>query len=236
MPAANRNKPGQRACAAAARGDASSALIDAAERCYARLGIGATTMEDIAAEAGISRRTLYRYFASHDQVLNAVARRAIDRFWEQFHASHQGITDFCDYLVEALIYTIKYAPRTKTHRILFDQGMLPLVNSMYIANPDYLRDQARAFGEVYERSCRQTGTRGGLDMLMVCEWFNRLAVSFLATPSVFHHSEAELRELFSAMLAPALRNGTAGRIRTMPPGGKPAGRRTGTPSPRATRD
>ena len=185
-----------------------SALIDAAERCYARLGIDGATMADIALEAGISRRTLYRQFAAREQILNAVMRRAIDRFWEQFHAAHSGIDDFCDYLVAALIYTIKYAPKTKTHRMLFDQAVLPLVNSMYIDNRDYLRDQARALGVVYQRTRHRPGTRQDLDMLMVCEWFNRLAVSFLATPSAFYRSEKALRELFTAMLAPAIRGET----------------------------
>lgn len=213
MPAALRSKPPRNKTALPARGETGdrTPLIDAAERCYARLGIGAATMADIALEAGISRRTLYRQFASHEQILNAVVRRAIDRFWQQFHDAHSGIDDFCDYLVEALIYTLKYAPKTKTHRMLFDQAMLPLVNKIYIDNRDYLRDQARALDAVYQRTRHRAGTRQDLNMQMVCEWFNRLAVSFLATPSAFYRSETELRALLSAMLAPALRHDPAAR-------------------------
>jgi AcrR family transcriptional regulator len=183
-----------------------SALIDAAERCYARLGVRAATMADIAEEAGISRRTLYRSFSSHEDILGAVMRRAIQRFWDQFNATHGHLDDFCDILVEALIYTIKFAPKTKTHRVLFDPSMILLVNDFYINNAEYVREQAIAMNAVYQRTRHSPGTKQDLDMVMVCEWFNRLAVSFLVTSSSFFHSEQKLRALLATMFEPALRD------------------------------
>jgi AcrR family transcriptional regulator len=196
-----------------------AAMINAAERCYNRLGINVATMDDIAAEAGISRRTLYRYMGGSKDILNKVTRRAVDRFWVKFHEDYGQAEDFCEYLVDGLIYTLKHAPKTRMHRLLFDQSLMPLVNAMYIDNPEYVRYQARILGEVYERLKTRPGTRQDLDMLMVCEWHNRLMVSFLSAPSAFFRSERELRLLFSAMLAPAIRcNGAAqepsGRNRT----------------------
>lgn len=193
-----------------------SSLIDAAERCYARLGIRASTMVDIAEEAGISRRTLYRSFPSHEDILTAVVQRSIWRFWDQFDKKYNHIEDFCELLVEALIYTIKFAPKTKTHRVLFDSSMLPFVNDLYISNEAYVREQAVALDAAYQRTRNFPGTGQDLDMIMVCEWFDRLAVSFLTTPSVFFRSEKELRALFVAMFAPAIREtspatGTAAR-------------------------
>lgn len=182
-----------------------AAMIDAAERCYNRLGINVATMDDIAAEAGVSRRTLYRYLGGSKDILHTVTRRAIDRFWVKFHEDYGQAEDFCEYLIDGLIYTLKHAPKTRMHRLLFDQSLMPLVNAMYIDNPKYVRDQVRILGEVYERLKTRPGTRQDLDMLMVCEWQNRLMVSFLSAPSAFFRSERELRHLFSAMLAPAIR-------------------------------
>ena len=43
-------------------------------------GIDAVTVEEVAAAAGISRRTFYRYFDTIDDVLCAMPRRSLNRF------------------------------------------------------------------------------------------------------------------------------------------------------------
>jgi AcrR family transcriptional regulator len=44
-----------------------------------KVGIDTIKVEDIAASAGISRRTLYRYFNAVDDILTAAPRRALER-------------------------------------------------------------------------------------------------------------------------------------------------------------
>ena len=44
-------------------------ILDAAERLLARFGYKKTTMEDIAREAGLGKRTLYLHFASKEALL-----------------------------------------------------------------------------------------------------------------------------------------------------------------------
>jgi AcrR family transcriptional regulator len=48
---------------------ARSAILAAASRVFAREGISATRVEDILLEAGVARRTFYKYFASKEEVL-----------------------------------------------------------------------------------------------------------------------------------------------------------------------
>lgn len=50
-------------------------ILDAAERVFARAGFHAATMQDVAAEAGMSSGNLYRYFASKDAIIAAMAER-----------------------------------------------------------------------------------------------------------------------------------------------------------------
>jgi len=54
-------------------------LLDAAERCFARLGIQATTMRDIFEEARVSAGGLYVHFASKADVIEALALRTSER-------------------------------------------------------------------------------------------------------------------------------------------------------------
>lgn len=53
-------------------GEQRASILDAAERLFLRQGIETTSMSHIAAAAGITRVTLYRYFANRDEVAVAV--------------------------------------------------------------------------------------------------------------------------------------------------------------------
>jgi AcrR family transcriptional regulator len=48
-------------------------ILSAARRCFLRDGFHATSMQDLFAEAGLSSGALYRYFASKDDVITAIA-------------------------------------------------------------------------------------------------------------------------------------------------------------------
>jgi AcrR family transcriptional regulator len=50
-------------------------ILDAAERCIVRSGFHRTTMQDVAAEAGMSPGNLYRYFRSKDMIVAGLAER-----------------------------------------------------------------------------------------------------------------------------------------------------------------
>ena len=50
-------------------------ILDAAYRCFARHGVRRTTMEDIAATAGMSRPAVYQYVRNKDEVFRRLAER-----------------------------------------------------------------------------------------------------------------------------------------------------------------
>ncbi|ACL56655.1 TetR/AcrR family transcriptional regulator [Methylobacterium nodulans] len=50
-------------------------ILDAAERCFVRSGFHRTTMQDVAAEVGMSPGNLYRYFPSKDAIVAGLAER-----------------------------------------------------------------------------------------------------------------------------------------------------------------
>jgi AcrR family transcriptional regulator len=56
-----------------------TALLDAAERLLGRLGYRKVTMEELAQEAGVSRRTVYVYFRSKEEVVLGTIDRIVDR-------------------------------------------------------------------------------------------------------------------------------------------------------------
>ncbi|MVU81566.1 TetR family transcriptional regulator [Nocardia sp. ET3-3] len=51
-------------------------ILDAAQICFARKGLHATTMQDVFAESGLSAGAVYRYFKSKDDIIKDLASEA----------------------------------------------------------------------------------------------------------------------------------------------------------------
>ena len=64
-------------------------ILTAALRCFLRDGFHATSMQDLFAEAGLSAGAVYRYFASKDEVILAIAE---DNMREVLAMIHQVAT------------------------------------------------------------------------------------------------------------------------------------------------
>lgn len=59
------------------------AILDATDRLLARFGYRKMTVEDIAAEAGIGKGTIYLHFASKEEVVLSHVDRVVDRLKER---------------------------------------------------------------------------------------------------------------------------------------------------------
>jgi AcrR family transcriptional regulator len=73
-------------------------LLAAATQAFARAGFAATSLDDIAEQAGISRVLLYRHFDSKTDLYRAVLDRAIARL-----AAAVGTRDYTDASIDALL-------------------------------------------------------------------------------------------------------------------------------------
>ena len=65
-------------------------ILGAATRAFARAGFTATSLDDIAAEAGITRVILYRHFESKADMYRAVLDRACTRLAETVGTGDYG--------------------------------------------------------------------------------------------------------------------------------------------------
>ncbi|MEY4340224.1 MAG: hypothetical protein RLZ14_2074 [Actinomycetota bacterium] len=79
-------------------------VIDAAKAAVERWGVAKLTIDDIAAEAGVSRATLYRMFPGGKDVLfEALRVREIDEFFTRLTALLDTATDLDDLLVRTVV-------------------------------------------------------------------------------------------------------------------------------------
>ena len=60
-------------------------IIEAAERVFAVVGFKNAKMEDIAAEAGITKVTLYSYFQSKENLYLAITYKSLQLLIDEFY-------------------------------------------------------------------------------------------------------------------------------------------------------
>jgi AcrR family transcriptional regulator len=86
-------------------------ILDAAEDCFVTTGVRRTTMEDIAAAAGVSRITVYRRAGNRDQIVLAVLVRITERYLARLRPRLLAQSSLSDALVLLVRSTVRAARR-----------------------------------------------------------------------------------------------------------------------------
>lgn len=99
----------------AAGGSAEHRILEAALRSLGRSGLQGLNMRDVSVQAGIGRATLYRYFASKDALLSALASYERERFQDGLRRAMDGSGDRskADTLVRYLFEYLQTHPALK---------------------------------------------------------------------------------------------------------------------------
>jgi AcrR family transcriptional regulator len=73
-------------------GDLGDRILDAARRLVLRTGARKLSLSDVAALAGVSRPTIYRYFVSKEDLIDALGKREYRRFSAAMQQAMVGVT------------------------------------------------------------------------------------------------------------------------------------------------
>jgi AcrR family transcriptional regulator len=168
--------------AAEAASTSEARILDAAERCMARYGLR-VSMRDVAAEAGMSRGSVYRYFADRDALVAAVIARTADRFVAASAAQVDRGATLAEQVAEAAVFIRRHlADEGITLRLPGDRDSL-LAATLSAGTPGMV---AR-WGEFWYPRLAAAHTRGevrpDLDHRKAAEWIVRLMLSFAVIPS-----------------------------------------------------
>jgi AcrR family transcriptional regulator len=110
--------------------DARERILAAAERCIDRHGIRKTTMDDIACEVGLSRPSVYRYFADRDDLLIELITRHARALLDRARKSIARQSSLPDQIVESVLYTAEHARRDPLTRHIIDPDATSLGRRM----------------------------------------------------------------------------------------------------------
>jgi AcrR family transcriptional regulator len=100
--------------------EARERILAAAERCIDRHGIRKTTMDDVACEVGLSRPSVYRYFADRDDLLIELITRHARALLERARKSISRQSNLPDQIVENVLYTAEHGRRDPLTRHCID--------------------------------------------------------------------------------------------------------------------
>jgi AcrR family transcriptional regulator len=99
-------------------------ILDAAHACFAARGFGAVTMDDVAAEVGVTKPLLYAYFGNKEQLYIACMQRAGDALLQTVARAVEAAPRPADMLrggVEAFFAFL--GEDREAWRVLFDETL-----------------------------------------------------------------------------------------------------------------
>jgi AcrR family transcriptional regulator len=110
--------------------DARERILAAAERCIDRHGIRKTTMDDVACEVGLSRPSVYRYFADRDDLLIELITRHARALLDRARKSIARQSGLPDQIVESVLYAAEHARRDPLTRHIIEPDATSLGRRM----------------------------------------------------------------------------------------------------------
>lgn len=181
-------------------------ILEAARACYESQGIAKTTVEDVARTARVSRTTVYRYFRNRDEVLTGVVMADSVALVGYLQESLAGITDFSDFLIEAMLLILREAPQAPLYEAFLGPAgdSTGLVSRLCISSEAVIALIGPVLRPRFEQGQAAGTLHAGLELGQVIEWAARLLLSFMVTPSPLAADEPALRRLLDTMLRPAL--------------------------------
>jgi AcrR family transcriptional regulator len=156
-------------------------VLDAAKRCCERWGMAKVTVDDIAAEAGISRATLYRLFPGGKEVLyEALRRRDSNDFFIELQA-HVATVDSLDELLVRIVVEATRQLRSDEHlQVMLASRPGEVAMTLNFDGLPVIFETATAY-----LTPLVAGWIGEERAAEMAELLSRLVVSYFLTPSRF---------------------------------------------------
>jgi AcrR family transcriptional regulator len=178
--------------------EARGRLMDAAVRCVRRLGSDRTRLADVAVEAGVTRPTIYAYFANRDDILRAAMLRAADNLVDRLTRHLGDRDDPAEIAVEILLFCLRDAAT--------NPGLAPLLAPGGAGIGEHAPLVPPGLGVAKRAVRRIIELRPDLEPAWdeIAEVMVRFFLSFVAVPSPRRRGQAEMRAFLHRRLVPAL--------------------------------
>ncbi|MGP3983785.1 TetR/AcrR family transcriptional regulator [Streptomyces sp. KR80] len=178
-------------------------IVEAATACIDRVGLAKTSLSDVAAEAGVTRQTVYRYFPSLADILRAVALAGVEEFAGRMERHLASSGSAAEAAVESVVFAVRTVPNEPYLGLLLQAGEAD-VFTIEVTSPLAFSLGARILRNV-PVDWPAVGVTTDDDFQGLAEILMRLFLSFLQYPSTPALTDEGLRTLVRRWIGPALR-------------------------------
>jgi AcrR family transcriptional regulator len=177
-------------------------IVEAATACIDRVGLAKTSLSDVAAEAGVTRQTVYRYFPSLADILGAVALARVEEFAGRMERHLASFGSAAEVAVESVVFGVRTVPDEPYLGLLLQAGEAD-VFTVAVTSPMSFALGARILRNV-PVDWPAVGVTTDEDLEGLAEILMRLFISFLQHPSTPALTDDQLRSLVRRWIGPAL--------------------------------
>lgn len=163
--------------------DGRKAILDAAVSCFEKSDVNSTTIDEIAKAASITRRTVYHYFKSKSDILEAAVEQhacdAISQMMEDIPSDQP----FADLIVASTVYLIEKMPNEPFYKVQVSDQVGLQAGYFYFNLPEVQKTWLKAFQPAYIEALRERTINPELHLEDILMWTGRLVLSFIQYPN-----------------------------------------------------
>lgn len=184
--------------------EARKRIVDTAQRLVDRRGAANVTVLDIAEALGITRRTIYRYFAGTDELFAAVAELALAGFIADIERLIVDL-DVTSQLVEVVAYIVEALPHQPQLVLLLANDRSNMFSRAMLTPEEIARCR-----NILQHANIDWGSMGFDDPIIdeMVEFLLRIIQSMVVAPLDPPRSGAALRAFLYRWIGPALAAGS----------------------------
>lgn len=125
------------------------ALLQAAHARFRRDGYDATTIDDICADAGVSRRTFFRYFEDKEALAFPHRAERLERFLRLLAEARADESPFASLRAIARLFASEYAAHRE--QLIAQQKLIEGVPALIAREHEIDQDWERAMAQAFQR-------------------------------------------------------------------------------------
>jgi len=188
-------------------------LIEGASACFYRYGVNKTTIDDVARDVNLSRRTVYRYFENKNQLFVAVVNREMEDLSREGRLIYES-SPFGEGLVEVALMMTRRVAESPTLSRLFSVDQAGETFEVLFGGPEFTSLVERFLAPLMRRAQKRGELRTDVSISDGVEWINHLVYSLLGpNPVIRRHDDDHVRFMLRTFVLPGL---------MPPPAGAPA--------------